>query len=108
MIWFFSVGSSIARPEEVRFLYENHENFDVLPTFYIMPAMKAMFLTPMTNAVPGKTVSLENILHGEQYIEILGPLPTDGKLISKPKIVEVLDKSSGAVIIADSKYYFKI
>lgn len=68
-----------------------------------MPAMAAVFGMSMENAIPGKSISLANILHGEHYIEVLGKLPTDGKLISKPRIVEVLDKSSGAVIIYDGK-----
>lgn len=99
----FLVGASLARPEELKFLYEIHENFSVLPSFYIMPAMQAMFTMPFDNAVPGKQVSLANILHGEHYIEILGPVPADGKLISKPRLVEVLDKTSGAVIVSESK-----
>lgn len=66
-----------------------------------MPAMQAVFANPLEGAVPGKTVSLENVLHGEHYIEILGDLQAEGKLISKTKVVEVLDKSSGAVIVSD-------
>lgn len=111
LIILFLVGASLARPEELKFLYEIHENFDVLPSFYIMPAMQAMFLMQLDNTVPGKTVSLDNVLHGEHYIELLGPVPADGKLISKPRVVEVLDKSSGAVVVIEGKsklYYFDL
>lgn len=66
-----------------------------------MQALFAKGFSPDT--VPGKTVSLEKILHGEQYIEILGDIPQDGKLYSKSKVVEVLDKGSGAVIVNNSK-----
>lgn len=103
-----AVGTSLARPEELKFLYENHENFDVLPSFFIMPAMKALFLTPMENVIPGKQVSLESILHGEHYIELIGPVPADGKLNSKVRVVEILDKSSGAVIVYEGKNKFVI
>ena len=44
------------------------------------------------------------ILHGEQYLELYKPLATSGKLISKGVISDVLDKGSGAVIIADSEF----
>lgn len=71
-----------------------------------MPALKAVLATPLENVVPGKTVSLANVLHGEQYIEILGSPPADGILISKPRIVEILDKSSGAVIVMESEEIF--
>jgi len=31
-------------------------------------------------------------LHGEQYLEILQPIPTSGKLISTPRLLTALDK----------------
>jgi len=40
-------------------------------------------------------------LHGEQYIESFAALPTEGKLRSVARIVDVLDKGSGALIITD-------
>ncbi|TAE95928.1 MAG: hypothetical protein EAZ80_08875 [Runella slithyformis] len=39
------------------------------------------------------------MLHGEQYVELLRPLPTDGKLITRGSIVDVMDKKSGAVVV---------
>lgn len=39
------------------------------------------------------------LLHGEQYLEISSyPIPTSGTLISKPKLLEVVDKGSSAVV----------
>lgn len=32
------------------------------------------------------------LLHGEQYLKICGPIPTSGTVVSKPRLVEVLDK----------------
>lgn len=39
------------------------------------------------------------MLHGEQYVELLRPLPTDGKLVTRGSIVDVMDKKSGAVVV---------
>jgi (3R)-3-hydroxyacyl-CoA dehydrogenase / 3a,7a,12a-trihydroxy-5b-cholest-24-enoyl-CoA hydratase / enoyl-CoA hydratase 2 len=39
------------------------------------------------------------VLHGEQYLELLRPLPTDAKLTTRGSIVDVLDKKSGAVVV---------
>lgn len=39
------------------------------------------------------------VLHGEQYLELLRPLPTDGKLVTRGSVVDVMDKKSGAVVV---------
>lgn len=41
------------------------------------------------------------LLHGEQYLEIRKyPIPTSGKLISYPRLVEVIDKGNAAVVVS--------
>lgn len=70
-----------------------------------MPAMQALFTLDVSNdLVPGRTISLDQILHGEHYIEFLNDVPTEGKLVSTASVVEVLDKGSGAVIVYNSKF----
>jgi multifunctional beta-oxidation protein len=39
------------------------------------------------------------LLHGEQYLEIKKyPIPTSGKLVSKSKLLEVVDKGNAAIV----------
>lgn len=39
------------------------------------------------------------LLHGEQYLEILSyPIPTSATLLSTPKLIEVVDKGSAAIV----------
>lgn len=39
------------------------------------------------------------LLHGEQYLEILQyPIPTSATLISKPRLLEVVDKGSASIV----------
>lgn len=45
---------------------------------------------------------LLKILHGEQYLEIVDTLPVEGSLFTKSKVVEVIDKKSGAVVVTQS------
>lgn len=45
-------------------------------------------------------------LHGEQYIELLKPLPTSGNVISHCRVADVMDKGKGAVLICDGKFVF--
>lgn len=65
------MGTSLARGNELKYLYESHEEFAVLPTFFILPALQAaMSSSAVSSAIPGKEVDLTQILHGEQYIEV--------------------------------------
>lgn len=42
-------------------------------------------------------------MHGEEYVEIFGDLPTSGVLKTKARIIDVLDKKSGAVVVVGCK-----
>ena len=56
------------------------------------------------NGIPGiKEFNLAQALHGEQHVELLKPLPPSGVLHTEGKIVEVLDKKSGALITVESE-----
>ncbi|KAJ8924435.1 hypothetical protein NQ315_007231 [Exocentrus adspersus] len=100
ILYALGVGASVAKADELKFLYEQHEDFQVLPTFYVLPAMQAVFMSNnLETAIPGRTFSLTQVLHGEQYLEVIGELPQEGRLVSKAKVVEVLDKGSGAAVI---------
>lgn len=106
ILYALGVGASVSRAEDLKFIYENHEDFQVLPSFFVLPGMQTLFMSDiMENAVPGKTINLAQVLHGEQYVEILGDIPTDGALTSKASIVEVLDKGSGAAITVNIDSY---
>lgn len=101
------VGASLRNKNESKFLYENDEDFTALPTYFILPALDALMTSShLANAVPGKTIELAQVLHGEQYIEFFGKIPIDGKLISKFGESEVLDKGSGAALVQNSKLQF--
>lgn len=43
-----------------------------------------------------------NALHGEHYLELLNPLPRSARLVTKPQLIDIQDKGSGAVAILQS------
>lgn len=42
-------------------------------------------------------------MHGEQYLEILDDIENIGTLETKGKVIELLDKKSGALAVANCK-----
>lgn len=41
------------------------------------------------------------MLHGEQYLEIVGDLRNEGTLSTTGAVVDVIDKKSGAVVVTN-------
>uniref|UniRef100_A0A1I7YH38 SCP2 domain-containing protein n=2 Tax=Steinernema glaseri TaxID=37863 RepID=A0A1I7YH38_9BILA len=101
IIYALGVGAEVK--DDLRFLYENHDDFQVLPTYVVAPGLLANSMT----SCPGIEFDLSRILHGEQYIEVYGPLPVEADLRTECRIVDVLDKGSGALILSNLTTYDK-
>jgi len=86
-----------AKRTELQWVYENNENFSVLPTFGVIPSFANMNAVPFSDFFPKFNPMM--LLHGEQYLEIRRPAPTSGKLISDSCIVDILDKGKAASVI---------
>ncbi|KAK3579995.1 hypothetical protein CHS0354_025319 [Potamilus streckersoni] len=98
ILYALGVGSSTKEPDYLKFLFEGAEEFCVLPSFAVIPAMNStsgLFV----GGIPGLQIDPTKILHGEQYVELFKPIPTSGTLTSYPKVADILDKGSGAVIL---------
>ncbi|XP_050540879.1 peroxisomal multifunctional enzyme type 2-like isoform X1 [Daktulosphaira vitifoliae] len=106
ILYAIGVGASVREESDLKYLYESHEDFSVLPSYAILPSLMATMSSDIvTNAIPGKEFDLSQVLHGEQYLELHKPMPVDGKLVSKINISDVLDKGKNAVIVVDGKTY---
>lgn len=89
---------------ELRFVYEQHADFAVFPTFAVIYA-SPMIETVLANRVPGLHFDPMLLLHGEQRTAVLAPLPTSGTIICKPVIADIYDKGKGALILIDAPCY---
>jgi acyl dehydratase len=93
MLYALGVG---AGTDDLQFTYER--DLQVLPTFGVIAAFPAMFSLGQVMQVNPMMV-----LHGEQRIELYGPIPTRGTLTTTPTVRAIYDKTKGALIIVDAE-----
>lgn len=91
-----------ATEKELQWTFEGDQDFQALPTFGVLPGLAAvqhLSLDFLPNFNPAR------LLHGEQYLSIKNPIPTNGELVSDARLLEVLDKGKAAsvTIIAETR-----
>ncbi|XP_049729554.1 peroxisomal multifunctional enzyme type 2 isoform X2 [Elephas maximus indicus] len=106
IMYALGVGVSVKDPKDLKFVYEGSSDFSCLPTFAVVLAQKSVMSGDL-GAVPGLSINLSKVLHGEQYLELYKPLPRTGKLRSEARVADVLDKGSGSVILIDVYSYYE-
>ncbi|KAI8591188.1 hypothetical protein HDU88_004141 [Geranomyces variabilis] len=92
----YALGVGATR-EDLALVYENHEDFTALPSFGVVPSFSTVMETPFGDFIPNFNPML--LLHGEQYLEQRAPVPTSGTLITTGKIVDIVDKGKGCVVV---------
>jgi acyl dehydratase len=93
MLYALGVGCST---DELQFVYER--DLKVLPTFAVIPSFPAML-----NLGGAMDVNPAMVLHGEQAIQLLGPIPTSGTITTTPTIKAIYDKVKGAVVVVETE-----
>ncbi|XP_036884893.1 peroxisomal multifunctional enzyme type 2 [Sturnira hondurensis] len=104
IMYALGVGASIREPKDLKFIYEGNPDFSCLPTFGVIMAQKSIMGGELAE-IPGLSVNLAKVLHGEQYLELYKPLPRAGKLKCEAVVADILDKGSGLVILLDVHSY---
>lgn len=79
-----------------RFVYENDPNFAPLPSFAVVPAFGVLDIIPYAHYLP--KFDSANLLHGEHYLELLGPLPVHGRMHTKPVVLDIQNKGTSALV----------
>lgn len=91
-----------AKRTELPWVYENNEDFEVIPTFGVIPQFDSQMSIPYDEFLPNFSPMM--LLHGEQYLEIRKfPIPTSGKLTAQARVLEVLDKGKAASVVLQTE-----
>lgn len=100
-------GSDPLNDKELRMVYELHsKGFLPLPTFGVIPPLQLMMRFAKEGIkAPGLNYGLDRLLHGEQYTEVMRPLPKKATLTHKARIKEIWDKGKGAIVNTEVKSY---
>ena len=86
-----------AKHTDLSLVYEGSDDFQVLPTFGIVPTYHSEAPYSVKDIVPN--YDQRKLLHGEQYLEIKQfPIPTSGTLKSETHLIEVVDKGNAALV----------
>lgn len=87
-----------AKWRELSLIHERDRNFQALPTFGVVPFFGTNLPFDYGELLP--KWNLSNLLHGEHYLEIRKfPIPTAARLVTYPRLLEVVDKKKAAVIV---------
>ena len=93
--------------KDLALVYEmSGKGMKVLPSFGVLPAINMVFSQAKQGiTAPGLNFGLDRVLHGEQYTEVLRPLPTHGKLTTKAVVKAIYDKGKGATVVTEFTSY---
>ncbi|MEJ2586011.1 MAG: MaoC/PaaZ C-terminal domain-containing protein [Deltaproteobacteria bacterium] len=88
VLYALGVGASA---DELSFVYENAPGgLEVLPSFCVVPAMKAY-------PYIGENIDYSRFLHGEHRIRLSRPIPPEGELVQVGEVTHIYDKGKGAL-----------
>jgi len=95
--------------KELKFLYENHPQFSVLPWYPIVLGFKGNSsdvvgfpsdaMINLRSHASGSPIPAGAVLDGERYLEVLKPLPNEGgNFLQKGRYIAISDKKTGALV----------
>ncbi|GJS47959.1 enoyl-CoA hydratase 2, peroxisomal, partial [Tanacetum coccineum] len=92
--------------KELKYVYheDGQQSIQVFPTF---AALFSNGLTSQLGQLPGFSFDPRLLLHGQQYIEIYKPLPSNCSMQNKASIVGLHDKGKAAILEVEVLSYEK-
>ena len=93
ILYNLSVGADLGQNKDfgLSLLYENSHNFSPISSFGVIPAFGGLAIL-VADGVPGLSIDLARVLHGEQYTELLNPIPTGNLGINNGYFQDLISK----------------
>ncbi len=93
--------------KDLQLVYEMHgSGFKAIPSYAVIPAVNQILgMAKEGKAAPGFHFGLDRLLHGEQYTEVVRPLPRHATLTHKSNVKRIYDKGKNALITYETKSY---
>ena len=94
-------------PQDLRLVYEGASvGMKALPTYAVIPGTNAVLgFAKEGVTAPGLNYGLDRLLHGEQYVELVRPLPLKATLTTKGVVKDIFDKGKGALVVTQFDSY---
>lgn len=100
-------ASDPSEEQDLQLVYEGASGgMKALATYSVMPGVNAFLgLAKEGVTAPGLNYGLDRVLHGEQYVEVVRPLPLEATLTTKGVVKEIWDKGKGALVVVGGDSY---
>ncbi|MGH2632766.1 MAG: MaoC/PaaZ C-terminal domain-containing protein [Tepidiformaceae bacterium] len=98
ILYHLGVGAGVPQDDANELTYTYEQHLKVLPSFAVIPAFGAL---GGLGRVPGMQFNPALLLHGEQDLEILRPIPVMAEVESEGKVVGLYDKGKAALAVLE-------
>jgi acyl dehydratase len=106
LLYAIGVGAGLSDPlDELQFTTENTQGVaqQVIPTFLVQMNVASGWIKELGFPARPWDGYPEGLVHGEQSIKLLRPIPPAGTADLKQVIVGIFDKGSGALVVSETR-----
>ena len=100
LLYHLSLGAGDPPTDPGELAYLDVTPLKILPTFAVIPTSG---ITQHLHTLPGMGYDPDRRVHGDHEVEILRPIPPEGRVTNRVRVAEIYDKGSGALIVTETE-----